>query len=367
MSTSVSNKPSTNPSTNFTANPPTNSLNGDEDFYLFGYGSLIWKMEYEFKSKQWGYIHGFSRTFLQRSIDHRGTKWNAGRVCTLRPTLDSEKKCWGVVYRICKSIYHQILEDLDIREKGGYSKRYCSVYDEKGQSITQKCLLYYGDGLEAIQSEPIEKTASIIANSVGPSGPNIEYLYKLTHALRERSLLTKEGDDSYLLELETLVKEYDEKKLCYISSDIKKDEFNYNIVLKMLNKMKKETIETVLGVRMIYASKNRVKSRVVITQNHSQPADILHGGMNVVLGEACCSFGSMINCQKGFMCVGQEINCNHLKSVPVNKSISITCIATPIRIGRSSQVWEFKVVQDGTGDLIATGRMTASIVPLSRI
>ena len=152
--------------------------------FLFGYGSLIWRPDFQYVHREPAVLPGWERRFWQQSTDHRGTPESPGRVVTLIEATAA--KCAGVLYTISPEEGDRILTALDHREKGGYKRLLTTVFLRNGTPISNT-LLYHGttDNPEFIGPEAPEKTAAIIAKSHGPSGANVDYLRKLAAALDE--------------------------------------------------------------------------------------------------------------------------------------------------------------------------------------
>ncbi|WP_166269424.1 gamma-glutamylcyclotransferase [Marinobacter caseinilyticus] len=162
-----------------------------ESVWLFGYGSLIYKVDFPFLEQRAARIHGWTRRFWQGSHDHRGTPESPGRVVTL--VKQAHASCRGIAYRISPEVFSH----LDVREKNGYLRFATPMVFDDGSS--EEGLVYIAtDDNEAYLGPADEAViARQIAGASGPSGRNDEYLLKLADALRELG-----DDDPHVFEIE---------------------------------------------------------------------------------------------------------------------------------------------------------------------
>ncbi|CAG0884535.1 unnamed protein product [Darwinula stevensoni] len=149
--------------------------------WIFGYGSLIWKVDFPYKERMVGYIKGYQRRFWQASIDHRGTPEYPGRVVTLVPSDDPDAQVWGVAYEIGPDDQDLVNAKLGEREKRYKKLPAVPFYSREMPLLPKEVMVYVGptDGPLFLGSAPIEEIAARIMNARGPSGENIDYLLQL--------------------------------------------------------------------------------------------------------------------------------------------------------------------------------------------
>lgn len=139
--------------------------------------------------------------------------------------------------------------------------------------------------------------------------------------------------------------------------------FNKNITIEQIQQWNKNTIANQLGIEYIEIGEDFITAKMPVDHRTHQPFGLLHGGASVVLAETLGSVASFLTLapNSGQQAVGLEINANHIRGV---KSGWVYGTATPIHIGRSTQIWEIKITNE-EGKLVCVSRLTMAIISAS--
>lgn len=121
----------------------------------------------------------------------------------------------------------------------------------------------------------------------------------------------------------------------------------------------RNTLAAHLDIRVTEIGPDYLRATMPVNSHTHQPMGILHGGASVALAETVGSLAAnlCVDTQKS-MCVGQEINANHVRSVA---SGLVTATARPYHIGGRSQVWGIEI-RDENDRLICVSRITMAVV-----
>ena len=157
------------------------NLNELDEIWLFGYGSLMYKVDFPVLEQRPAILHGWQRRFWQGRHDHRGTEAHPGRVLTLIPEVGVE--CFGLAFRISAEQF----DYLDHREKNGYLRFLEPLHFADGQIKPGVIYIAPVDNDAYLGPDSEENIARHIAQSVGPCGENSEYVFELAKALRENN------------------------------------------------------------------------------------------------------------------------------------------------------------------------------------
>lgn len=121
-----------------------------------------------------------------------------------------------------------------------------------------------------------------------------------------------------------------------------------------------DTMGQHLGIEWIEMGDDYIKARMPVDHRTRQPYGFLHGGASCALAETVGSVASYLVIDHNlFYCVGLEINANHMRTVTEGY---VTAIAVPLHLGRSTHVWDIKII-DENDRLICASRLTVAIVP----
>lgn len=157
-----------------------------DDFWVFGYGSLMWNPGFAFTEKMTAHVFGYRRSLCVRSWVHRGTQARPGLVLG----LDRGGSCRGMAFKIAPQDRAEVLGYLRERElvTHVYKERIMPMLlaDRRRVPaltyIVDRAHMQYAGGLAA------EDAAAAVAASSGKSGANRDYVTNTVAHLKEMGI-----------------------------------------------------------------------------------------------------------------------------------------------------------------------------------
>ncbi len=146
----------------------------EEDLWVFGYGSLMWRPGFDYEESALAFVQGYHRALCIFSHVHRGTPERPGLVLG----LDRGGSCQGVVFRVAAARRDATLAYLRERElvTAVYLEKRVTARFAEGSSV--EALAYVVDRAHAQYAGrlPTEQMAQLIASARGASGDNPDYV-----------------------------------------------------------------------------------------------------------------------------------------------------------------------------------------------
>lgn len=121
-----------------------------------------------------------------------------------------------------------------------------------------------------------------------------------------------------------------------------------------------ETLPGHLGIRLLDVSASSVQAELPVRRELMAPNGFLHAGSIVTLADTCAGFGcfaALPQDANGFTTI--ELKSNHLGTA---RDGTLECTATPVHLGRTTQVWDAVVSHRESGRTLALFRCTQMVL-----
>ena len=128
------------------------------------------------------------------------------------------------------------------------------------------------------------------------------------------------------------------------------------LILEDVNLRAKKSLSEHLGIQFTEVGNDFLTATMPVDHRTVQPMGIMHGGASCALAETVGSAYCVD--QNLYVCVGLDININHIRPV---KSGSVKGIARPIHLGKKTQVWEIKIFNE-QNKIVSVSRLTLAVL-----
>ena len=133
--------------------------------------------------------------------------------------------------------------------------------------------------------------------------------------------------------------------------------------IEVVNRQMDNTACSNLGIKITEIGDDYVVGTMPVDERTLQPMGLVHGGSNVLLAETLGSMAANLCLDTSKeAAVGQEVNANHLRGV---RAGTVTGVARIVHKGRTSQVWEIRMVDD-QDRLSCISRLTMAVIAVRK-
>lgn len=126
------------------------------------------------------------------------------------------------------------------------------------------------------------------------------------------------------------------------------------------NSFGKGHLPALVGVEIVTVTREAVESRMAVRREVMAPNGFLHAASVIALADTSCGYGCLATLPqgaKGFTTV--ELKANFLGTA---RGGAIACLATPVHLGRTTQVWDAVITNEASGAKIALFRCTQMVL-----
>ncbi len=154
----------------------------DEGYWVFGYGSLMWRPGFDYVERSSATLHGRRRAFCIYSVHHRGTYERPGLVLGLAPGGAVRGTAYRIAPQAWPEVYAYLLEREQPTETYVEARRVVRLAD--GRRVESLVFLSDTSHPQWAGVLSLERQAELIGGATGLSGPNEDYLRDLVTHLR---------------------------------------------------------------------------------------------------------------------------------------------------------------------------------------
>lgn len=157
-----------------------------KEFWVFGYGSLMWNPGFAFEESLHGRLHGYRRSLCVRSWVHRGTQERPGLVLG----LDRGGSCRGMAFRCRPEDEDAVTQYLRERElvTHVYLERRLPVTLADGRRVTALTYVIDRGHIQYAGGLDVAHAAEVVSVAQGQSGANDAYVLNTLAHLREMGI-----------------------------------------------------------------------------------------------------------------------------------------------------------------------------------